>query len=323
MGALTAIGITGGGPLPRLAGAPVDARSIASVLARHSDGTQNLTGDVLVDELIPVNAKKVVDAVERLLSPQRDIAVLYFSGHAVMNAHRTYLITSEYRGEIPGPGCVDFSLITDLVNRSRVRDIVLMLDCCHAGATFDSEQVPFGPGHSLSALRDGVFLIAGAGRDESALEVNGQSIFTQLVLEGLAGGAAELFGEITATSLYAYVDERLDEFDQRPILKANVSRLVPLRRVEPRIKRDVVRTVLARCFVTPDDGYQLTPQHEPSEPEHDPKLVETFQHLKDMRDAGLLKPDARDMYTAALTSKQCRLTERGKHMWIRARDGRI
>ena len=56
-------------------------------------------------------------------------------------------------------------------------------------------------------------------------------IFTNLVLAALEGGAADLRGHVTPGSIYAYVDQALGAWDQRPIFKTNVTQFhVPTRR---------------------------------------------------------------------------------------------
>jgi hypothetical protein len=178
--------------------------------------------------------------------------------------------------------------------------------------------VPLYGEHTLSLLRDGVVVIAGAARDEEARQIGDHSLFTGLILEGLEGGEADIFGDVTASSLYAYVDERLGEFDQRPILKANVSRLLPLRRAHPRVTRANLDALLS-CFRQPSDRYTLDPRHDPELGCPDPELVERFQHLKDLRDVGLVKQDQRqrDFYSTAKNSSYVELTDRGRHVWQR------
>jgi hypothetical protein len=250
---------------------------------------------------------------------RQERTIVYFSGHAVAHQGRTYLIATGYNGNIPGPGCVDFAILLDLVNRSRVDDVVVILDCCHAGASFDDERVQLYGEYSVSLLRDGVVVLAGAERDENAFEIDGRSLFTELLVEGLEGGAADIFGHVTASSLYAYVDERLGEFElQRPIFKANVSRLLSIRRSRPRITRAELRS-MAICFPEPTEPYFLSPEHEGTEEGHDPVLVERFQHLKNLRDVGLVfqDPNYTDFWSTAMASSWVKLTEKGRHVWQR------
>jgi Caspase domain len=326
MGALTAIGISQyeskSHSLRDLGGAILDAASIAEVLEKNHDGLPNFSVVRLLDDGVPINAQRVVRAVDTLLSRPTDVAVLYFSGHAVVNRHRTYLITNEYEGEIPGPGCVDLAVVVDLVNRSSIPNVVVLLDCCHAEAMFDDDQGTLYGGRTLSLLREGVIVIAGAARNEAAIQIGERSLFTRLLIDGLKGGAADMFGEVSVTSLYSYVDGWLNEFDQRPTLKANVGRLLRLRVAEPKVDVALVRRIKDH-FSAPDEPYQLTRKHEPSEPGHDPALVKIFQDLKDLRDVGLVKPDVLDMYTAAMEHKQCRLTREGRHMWARLQKGKL
>ena len=63
------------------------------------------------------------------------------------------------------------------------------------------------------------------------MEQGGGGVFTRLVVAALQGGAADLRGHITPGSIYAYVDQALGAWDQRPIFKTNVTRFTSLRKV--------------------------------------------------------------------------------------------
>ena len=51
-------------------------------------------------------------------------------------------------------------------------------------------------------------------------------VFTGLLLQALHGGAANILGKITPGSLYAFVDNALDAWEQRPVFKTNVSQFI-------------------------------------------------------------------------------------------------
>ena len=66
-------------------------------------------------------------------------------------------------------------------------------------------------------------------------------MFTSLVVDALDGGAADLLGAVTAASVYAYVEAALGAWEQRPLFKANVSRLLPLRKCIPPVETQLLR----------------------------------------------------------------------------------
>jgi hypothetical protein len=63
-------------------------------------------------------------------------------------------------------------------------------------------------------------------------------------------------------NLYSYVTEILTVWDQRPLFKANLSNLVPLRRATPWISDDKLRK-MTEYFPTEDYHFPLDPSFEP------------------------------------------------------------
>lgn len=57
-------------------------------------------------------------------------------------------------------------------------------------------------------------------------------VFTDLLLQGLKGGAADISGNITPASLYSFVDQSLGAWQQRPVFKTNISQFLPIRTVD-------------------------------------------------------------------------------------------
>jgi len=150
---------------------------------------------------------------------------------------------------------------------------------------------------------------------ESALEVNGKGVFTSLVIDALHGGAADLRGHITPGSIYAYVDQALGAWDQRPIFKTNVTRFTSLRSISPPIPLDTLRK-LCIYFPAPQDEHPLDPSYEFTESTADPVKVAILKDLQKFVAVGLVVPvDEEHMYFAAINSKSCRLTALGFQYW--------
>ena len=55
-------------------------------------------------------------------------------------------------------------------------------------------------------------------------------MFTSLVLGALDGGAPDILGHVSVPAVYAYVEAALGAWDQRPLFKSHVSRVLPLRK---------------------------------------------------------------------------------------------
>ena len=80
-------------------------------------------------------------------------------------------------------------------------------------------------------------------------------------------------------SVYAYVEEALGPWDQRPLFKAHLSTLVPLRTVEPAVPMEALRRLPA-LFPDPDNEFPLDPSYEPTEEPRHPEHEELFEILQ-------------------------------------------
>jgi hypothetical protein len=249
-----------------------------------------------------------------------DVALFYFAGHGTIHRLGGYLATQDYQEYDPGISMAD---VLTLANESDIEDIIIIIDSCHSGA--------FGKVPSLknehAVLREGVSVLTASRTLEHAVErrdaENQGGIFTALVYEAFKGGAADILGQVTVASVYAYVDQVLGAWEQRPMFKLNTSRLITLRKCDPFIKRPTLRKLI-EYFNSPDDEYPLKPDHESTAEPKNKKLEEIFSHLQKFRAARLLEPVGEEhMYDAAMKRKSCRLTALGQFYWRLAEEGRI
>jgi hypothetical protein len=135
------------------------------------------------------------------------------------------------------------------------------------------------------------------------------------VVSALQGGAADLRGHITPGSIYAYVDQALGPWDQRPIFKTNVTRFTSLRTITPPVSPATLRKLID-YFPTPQDEHSLDPSYEFTEPTADPTKVAIMKDLQKFVGVGLVVPVGEEhMYFAAMNSKSCRLTAVGFQYW--------
>ena len=159
--------------------------------------------------------------------------------------------------------------------------------------------------------------------DQVSVEVGGAGVFTSLLVDALEGGASDLLGSVTAPAIYAYIEAALGAWEQRPLFKSHVSRLLPLRRCVPPIERAILRE-LPSLFPLPAEDKPLDPSFEPESLSPIPDNVAAFLKLQALNRVHLVMPiDAPHMYAAAMHSKGCRLTCSGRYYWRLARDGRI
>lgn len=155
------------------------------------------------------------------------------------------------------------------------------------------------------------------------MEKGGKGVFTSLLVEALNGGAMNLVGDVTPGSVYAYIDQALGPWDQRPMFKTNVHSFVSLRKNTPPITlQELYR--LTEYFADPDSEYQLDPSYEPTSEIKVEKNTKIFSTLQRYNRVNLLIPkDEIHMYYAAINSKSCVLTALGKHYWKLVKNNRI
>ncbi len=227
-----------------------------------------------------------------------------------------YLVTPDYEPYDPG---ISMAEVLALANRSRVSDVIITLDCCHSGAFGNVPAV----GDEKIVLRDGVTVVTATRAQQMAAGTDQGGVFTSLLVEALEGGAASIAGDVTAASVYAYLDGVLGAWGQRPMFKASVYRFVRLRTAAPRIRPEVLRK-LVTYFKTPDYRFPLSPEYELEAEPRNPDKEAVFRDLMQLRDAGLVQPIGEDyLYYAAIHSKACGLTVMGRSYWRLVKEGRV
>ena len=212
-----------------------------------------------------------------------------------------------------------------LANQSKAKEVLLILDCCFSGELGNPRIIqPQGVGVSQTLLREGITVLSASRPTEvSREEIGGHGIFTWLVLNALRGGAADVRGRVTAASIYAYVEQALGPWEQRPLYKSHANRLTPVRLCTPAVSDALLRQ-LPTFFPTADSRYQLNPSYEASDPSAIPENVAIYQTLTQYRDARLLKTvDGGHLYYTVTGSGAVELTQRGQLFWLLAEKGQI
>jgi hypothetical protein len=302
------------------AGAPLqgcvnDARSIHARLERHENGEPNFDCRLLVSTDEIVSRDLIMEAVDGLLDVGADVALLYFSGHGPSDANDGYLVPQDWRDPRDG---VRMSDVLQAIERSQLREVLILLDCCHSGRFGEAAFVG-----GASVLKEGVSVLTASRRVQPAMEEAGAGVFTTLLNGALDGGAADVLGHVTLAGVYAYLDESLGAWDQRPLFKSHVSRLLSLRECAPAVARETLRK-LPDWFDTPDAEYPLDPSYEPEEEPKGHPNETIFKELQACRGAKLIEPVGADhMYFAAIENKSCRLTQLGRRYRRLATEKRI
>jgi hypothetical protein len=299
-----------------LQGCVLDAERLAKVLQRHHNGQLNFQCDVLTSRSQAVTRPILRKRIGDLFGQPADVAFLHFSGHGTSNNLGGYLVTPDFTEYDVG---IPMSEILGLANQTQVREVFITLDCCHSGHFGNMPSF----GIDKVVLSAGVSVITATRSGQEAIEVGGGGVFSSLLAEALDGGAAGLLGDVSAASVYAYVDSALGAWDQRPLFKANVDRFAILRNAAPKISPDILRK-LPEYFPLPAEELPLSPAHEPSETPRDEAKERIFRDLIKLRHVGLVEPVGEEhMYHAAVRSKSCALTKLGSYYWRLVNENKI
>ena len=309
-------------PTAPLLGCVNDASGLATIIETHGDGAPNFDVRLETDVKTKSDLKTMIS---ELFSGSSDTVLLYFSGHGYLNEIGGYLVTPDHKIYDEGIAMDDVLI---WANKSKAKDKIIILDCCHSGA-FGSPTINKG----ASQLEEGVSILTASKDNESSIEVNGHGVFTNLLLDALQGGAADLRGHISPGGVYAYIDQALGAWEQRPVFKTNVTRFTSLRTVTPQVPLSTLRKIID-YFPKPQEEYSLDPsyedtnsitvEHEVIEPYASKENVAVFKDLQKLQSVGLVVPvDSEYMYFAAMESKGCRLTSLGYHYWRLVKDKRI
>jgi hypothetical protein len=308
--------------VPHLTGCVNDARAMLGVLESNEDGSPNFDCRILISPgRQRVTRKLLLKELSKLFEHYDEDVLFYFSGHGHPTELGGYIVTQDAE---PGDPGINMNDLLTLANKSTARSVLLILDCCFAGGLGDPTALQGSERLETKALlREGLTILAASRPMQTAGEADGYGVFTSLVVDALRGGAADVRGYVSAAAIYAYVEQALGSWEQRPVYKSHAHKLEPIRRCQPAVPDSLLRK-LPEIFKNPEGGFRLTPAYEYTHPSAKREQVELFNHFKALRNARLITTqDNKDLFFIALKSKKVYLTPLGRYYWQLARSRRI
>jgi hypothetical protein len=303
-------------PNAPLTGCVNDAIRLEAMLSRNEDDSPNFTSRLVTAPHEEITRASLREKIIELFHNPADMALFYFSGHGAVDTLGGYISTPDGMEHDEG---IPMNDLIARANASDVKEITVILDCCFSGAAGDKNSAV----GANTELRQGVSILTASRGNEPAYEENNGGAFTNLVIDALAGGAADVVGNVNVASIYGFVDQALGAWDQRPLFKSYVSTMQPIRKCVPAVPLHVLR-LISSYFPLQDHEFQLDPSYEPDSQPESTAHEAIFQHLQQYNRARLLVPVEEDhMYFAAIRSKRCRLTPLGRFYWYLAKEGKI
>lgn len=295
-----------------------DAKQMEILLKTHDDGSPNYHCTRLNSGRDEITEGSLRAALRKLTSGANggDDLLFYFSGHGMVIDGEGALVTQDAK-----PNDVGFPMheLLRRVNRCGAGSVMIILDCCYSG-----EMGNTGDGGTINqtTLSEGVTILSASSPDQKSQEGMLNSLFTELIIAALSGGAADVRGHVSAASIYAYVEQALGPWQQRPMYKSYAPRLDPLRLCTPAVPDEILRQ-LPVLFRGPDAPLKLDPSWEVTDESKNPENVKKFDLLKVLRDGRLLDRRGENLYDLALDSGTVRLTPLGRLYWQLAKKGII
>jgi hypothetical protein len=206
--------------LGRLRAPASDAEALAAVLRDPG------IGEFEVRTLLNAPAHEVNLAVEEFFADRRpdDLLLLHFSGHGLKDeSGELFLAAANTRLRMLGSTAVAAEFVNRRMNRSRSRRVVLLLDCCFAGAFERGMTARAGSGMEIDEHFGGRgrAVITASSAMEYAFEGDeltdsqalAPSVFTSALVEGLRTGEADRDqdGLVALDELYDYVYDKVRE----------------------------------------------------------------------------------------------------------------
>jgi outer membrane protein assembly factor BamB len=187
-------------------------KDIAALHHALIDPCSGLFADLDVTLLPEATSTRAIRALGKFFreAARDDVLLIYFSGHGKLDqSGRLHLCMQDTDSTDLLSTAVSSVRINEFAGASHARNVVIVLDCCHAGAFRGGElgDAVAGPGrYVLTSCRETQLA------NDATVE-NGTSFFTQHLVDGLVEAAADQDGDgyVTFSELYAYVDRRLRE----------------------------------------------------------------------------------------------------------------
>ncbi|MBW4578726.1 MAG: caspase family protein [Tildeniella nuda ZEHNDER 1965/U140] len=174
--------------------------------------------------LVNPDRQTMEQSIEKLFAEleRDDLALLFFSGHGVKdNSGNLYLATriteKNARGQLTKSTAVPASFVHDIMDSSRSKRQVIILDCCFSGAF--AEGMKAKDDGFIDVRRqfggEGRAVLTSSTSTQYSFEQDGSdlSIYTHHLIEGIETGAADLDKDdwISVNELHEYAGSKVRE----------------------------------------------------------------------------------------------------------------
>ena len=208
-----------------------DVQAVKGMLSSKRNGFATDVVEVLLNR----NAKKeqILKLLKSTLSAARTARVfVYLAGHGDMFEGEYYFLPFDANPDDLRSSAINLREVRELFEKTSSTQALLWLDFCHSGGILarkgiapDSSELIERALKPIEGGDPGKCIIAACRENQSAYgdtKSDGHGLMTRALIEGIEGGAV-VAGEITANSLYDFVDRAVEnaavqsQILQRPV----------------------------------------------------------------------------------------------------------
>lgn len=210
-------------PVTKLPAVAADVREMAKLLVSDNGTFRAATVSVLTDK--QATRRRILDNLEKTFTAAAadETVFVYVAGHGDVAGGEYFFIAYDTDiGNLSATG-VPLKQIKALFDRTPSRRVLMWLDFCHSGGILARNVNT----DDLAAIRRALEVVKGEGKvivaactpSQSAYEspAVGHGLFTHALLNGLRGAAKSAQGEVTALSLYEFIDHQVASTRQQPV----------------------------------------------------------------------------------------------------------
>ncbi|KZS45559.1 hypothetical protein AWU65_06290 [Paenibacillus glucanolyticus] len=198
----------------------------------HITDVQEFTGTISRKTIIAAALKEFFES-----ATNEDILFLFWAGHGYLYQGEGYLVPFEGETQKTVDSMIKMADVKSLIDKSKAKVIVSFFDTCHSGSIVRSQDILRG----LQITGSGKVIVAACQPHQYAYDRNGHGAFTDYLIQGLSGMAANRQGVIDVYTLYSFISSKLsDEFQsgvQVPVLSSSTitGQPIEIKRIVPRV----------------------------------------------------------------------------------------
>ncbi len=187
-----------------------DATRLADELAKRCRYTSENIQSIVGEQAKKLNILRALDAlIVKTKQNMADLVLVFYSGHALVENGQFYLVSRDADNAYLEDSALRGALFLNKINQIQSKAVLLLLNCCQAGAAAECIDVPFDKMAFIQQPNRAI--LTACSKSEQAFVSTPLSVFTYSLLSGLAGEGIkqEKKDKVTLFDLAMYVRENV------------------------------------------------------------------------------------------------------------------